>query len=78
MLPFLCLTGVNVAFFSGFLHNLVTASLPADITDDESNTKLTYIFTTLGAAEICTGLMIGKITEWTDNYTLARIGTIIV
>lgn len=78
LLPFLGLTGVNVAFFSGFLHTLVSNSQPKDIEDSELNAKLSYIFTALGAAEICTGLVIGKVTEWSDNYTLARCGTIIV
>lgn len=36
LLPFLCLTGVNVAFFSGFLSTLVKSSLEGDsLTDDE-------------------------------------------
>lgn len=80
LLPFLTLTGINVAFFSGFLHVLVEDSLlkdDANISDSEKSAKTTYIFTTLGAAEICTGLVIGKITEFTDMYTMARIGTII-
>lgn len=78
LLPFLALTGINVAFFSGFLSVLVTDSLP-DITDKDIRSKrTTYVFTCLGAAEICTGLVIGKITSLADNYTMARIGTIIV
>lgn len=30
LLPFLCLTGVNVAFFSGFLSTLVVDSLASE------------------------------------------------
>lgn len=78
LLPFLTLTGINVAFFSGFLSTLITDSLEPDVKDNVKSQKTTYVFTTLGAAEICTGLVIGKITQLTDNYTLARIGTIIV
>jgi len=78
LLPFLALTGINVAFFSGFLSVLIGDSLPSDIDKDLKSQKTTYVFTTLGAAEICTGLVIGKITSLADNYTMARIGTIIV
>lgn len=34
LLPFLALTGVNVAFFSGFLGTLTAKTLP-DLDDDE-------------------------------------------
>lgn len=78
LIPFLCLTGINVAFFSGFLSTLIGSSLGADIDSNTKSQKTTYVFTTLGAAEICTGLVIGKITSLADNYTMARLGTIVV
>jgi len=77
LIPFLALTGINVAFFSGFLSTLIGSSL-GDVDNNTKSKKTTYVFTTLGAAEICTGLVIGKITSLADNYTMARMGTIVV
>lgn len=60
--PIMALNGVIVAFYAGFLKDLISDSSSGE-SDDTVDSRVTYVFLVLGFFEIVSGIISGILAE---------------
>lgn len=73
----MALNGVIVAFYAGFLKDLIVDS-SANESSNTVDSRTTSVFLVLGAFEIISGIATGYLSEKFNQYYLTTVGTLIV
>ena len=76
LLFYMVSSGLILAFFSGFLYEVIQSTLEKDLRKETINEKTSMVFIALGIMEIIGGLLVSKIADSYNKVTLCMITTV--
>jgi len=72
------LSGVVIAFYAGFLYEIIENSLASDLSNEEVNMKTALVFLALGACEGISGLIVGRLLDKYNKVLVANFTNILI